>query len=201
MSAPDWDVALVASDLRAALGDCRIGKEIVIVEETTSTNDLAWAAHAKGVSEGFVAVAERQTAGRGQYGRCWHSSPHLGLCFSVLLRPKLTMVESPQLTSLLASAIAETISDQTGCRPLVKPPNDIYIDDRKVAGVLVEGRTESDGSYVAVAGLGINVNQTNDDFPGELQATAGSILMAVGHPISRKQFALALFRRLEDVLL
>ncbi len=201
MSAPDHETPLVAADLRAALGDCRIGKEIIVTEETTSTNDLVWEAHGKGVPDGFVAIAERQTAGRGQYGRNWHSSPYLGLWFSVLLRPKLTLAESPQLTSWLANAIALTIREQTGCLPFIKPPNDIFLLNRKVAGVLVEGRTETNGSYVAVAGIGINVNQTIDDFPEDLRATAGSLAIAAQHPISRKLFAIALFKRLESAIL
>jgi BirA family biotin operon repressor/biotin-[acetyl-CoA-carboxylase] ligase len=201
MSAPDHAIPLLAADLRAALGNCRIGNEIVVTEETTSTNDLVWEAHGKGVSDGFIAMAERQTAGRGQYGRHWHSSPYLGLWFSVLLRPKLTLAESPQLTSWLANAIALTIREQTGCVPFIKPPNDVFLLNRKVAGVLVEGRTEANGSYVAAAGIGINVNQTIDDFPEDLRSTAGSLALAAGHPVSRKRFAIALFKNLESVML
>src|SRR3954462_15770067 len=154
---------LVAHDLRAALDRCPIGNEIVIVDETESTNDLAWEAANRGAGDGFVIFAERQTKGRGQYGRRWESAPYLGLWFSVLLRPALSLAESPKLTVQLAEAVAATIADETGCAPTIKWPNDIYLAGRKVAGVLVEGRTASDGSYVAVAGIGINVNQTSDD--------------------------------------
>src|SRR5687768_15277465 len=161
---------LIAAELRAGLAGARIGNEIVVVEETRSTNDLAWEALERGTPEGFVIFAERQTAGRGQYGRRWESAPYRGLWLSILLRPALTLPESPQLTSLLAEVVAETLKEQTGCAATIKPPNDIYIAGRKVAGVLVEGRTENRGGYVAVAGIGINVNQTMDDFPEELRA-------------------------------
>jgi BirA family transcriptional regulator, biotin operon repressor / biotin---[acetyl-CoA-carboxylase] ligase len=202
---------LIATELRAGLEGCRIGNEIVVVEETASTNDLVWEAAERSIAEGFVVFAERQTKGRGQYGRRWESAPYRGLWLSVLLRPAMTLPESPRLTSLLAETVAATIAEQTGCAPTIKPPNDIFISSvaaslreawgsgRKVAGVLVEGRTASDGSYLAVAGIGINVNQTPDDFPEELRATAGSLAMAAGRPIARQQLAIALLRRLGDV--
>jgi BirA family biotin operon repressor/biotin-[acetyl-CoA-carboxylase] ligase len=188
---------LIAAELRAALEGCRIGNKIVVVEEARSTNDLAWEAAARGTSEGFVVFAERQTAGRGQYGRRWESAPFQGLWLSVLLRPALTLRESPQLTSLLAEVVAETITRETGCAATIKAPNDIYVAGRKVAGILVEGRTAHDGSYTAVAGLGLNVNQTVDDFPEELRAMAGSLAMAIGRRINRTELAIALLRNLE----
>jgi BirA family transcriptional regulator, biotin operon repressor / biotin---[acetyl-CoA-carboxylase] ligase len=187
---------LIATELRAGLAGCRIGNEIVVVAETASTNDLAWEAAERGAAAGFVVFAERQTRGRGQYGRRWESAPYQGLWFSILLRPAMTLRESPRLTSLLAEIVSATITEETGCAGTIKPPNDIYISGRKVAGVLVEGRTADDGSYVAVAGIGINVNQTIEDFPEELRATAGSLAMATGQRISRQKLAIALLQKL-----
>src|SRR5205809_4963088 len=146
---------LSATELRAALEN-----EIVIVDETESTNDLVWTAFERGAKEGLAIFAEQQTKGRGQYGRRWESAPRLGLWFSVLLRPAMSLRESPKLTLALAEAVAATIAEETGCTPTLKPPNDIYISGQKVAGLLVECRTANDGSYVAVAGIGINVNQS-----------------------------------------
>jgi len=186
---------LIAADLSAALEGSRVGNEIVVVEEAESTNDLVWKAVERGVPEGFVVFAERQTKGRGQYGRRWESAPYLGLWFSVLLRPALTLAESPKLTVQLAEAVAATIADETGCAPTIKWPNDIYLAGRKVGGVLVEGRVAIDGRYVAVAGIGINVNQASEDFPDELRDTAGSLAMATGKKISRSKLAIALLRK------
>jgi BirA family biotin operon repressor/biotin-[acetyl-CoA-carboxylase] ligase len=197
MSEADRSDRLVADELRATLGECLVGSQLVVVEETGSTNDLAWEAEIRGAPEGFVVFAERQTEGRGQYGRRWESAPYQGLWFSVLLRPPITLNESPRLTSLLAGAAATTIIEETGCAASIKAPNDIYVAGRKIAGVLVEGRTASDKSYVAVAGMGVNVNQTLEDFPVELRATAGSLRMATGRQIERSQLAVALLRKLE----
>jgi BirA family biotin operon repressor/biotin-[acetyl-CoA-carboxylase] ligase len=196
MSALDRSDRLVADELRAALGESVVGNKIVVVEEARSTNDLAWEAADSGEAEGFTVFAERQTAGRGQYGRRWESAPYQGLWFSVVLRPSIALSESPRLTALLAGAVAGVILEETGCVAAIKPPNDIYVADRKIAGVLVEGRTASDGSYLAVAGIGVNVNQTQQDFPAELRATAGSLRMAAGRQIQRRHLAIALLRKL-----
>ena len=190
---------LIAAEIRAELDGCRIGNEIVVVEEAGSTNDLAWEAAGHGAAQGFVVFAERQTKGRGQYGRRWDSAPYHGLWLSILLKPALTLLESPRLTSLLAEVVAVAIAEETGSALTIKAPNDIFMADRKVGGVLVEGRTTSNGSYLAVAGIGINVNQTIDDFPEELRGTAGSLAMVSGRKISRTKLAIALLRRLEDV--
>src|SRR5947207_13214150 len=121
MSEADRSDRLVADELRATLGGGRIGHQLVVVEEASSTNDLAWEAYSRGAPEGFVVFAERQTAGRGQYGRRWESGPFQGLLFSVVLRPRITLNESPQLTSLLAGATAATIIEGTVCAASIKP--------------------------------------------------------------------------------
>ena len=197
MSETDGGDRLNADELRATLRASGVEKEIVVVDEAGSTNDLAWAAAGRGASDGFTVFAERQTAGRGQYGRRWESAAGKGLWFSLLLRPVVTLNESPRLTLLLANAVAAAIKDEIGCATSIKPPNDIYVAGRKVAGILVEGRTARDGSYVAVAGIGVNVNQSLDDFPEELRASAGSLTMATGKIISRNGLAIALLRNLE----
>jgi BirA family biotin operon repressor/biotin-[acetyl-CoA-carboxylase] ligase len=105
--------------------------------------------------------------------------------------------ESPQLPPLLAGIVAATIEEEIGCATSVKTPNDIHVAGRKVAGILVEGRTAIDGSYIAVAGIGVNVNQSLEDFPEELRASAGSLAMAMGEKISRSKLAVALLRKLD----
>src|SRR6266850_4511314 len=132
MSEADRSDRLVADELRATLGEGRIGNQLVVVEETSSTNDLAWEAEAAGAPEGFVVFAERQSAGRGRYGRRWESALSQGLWFSVLMRPAVTMNESPQLTSLLAGVAAATIRGETGWDVSVKLANDIYLAGRKI---------------------------------------------------------------------
>ena len=187
---------LDAETLRAALSGQTIGNRVVVLENTTSTNDVV-AQLAPESGEGLVAFAERQTAGRGQYGRRWDSAARKGLWLSVLLRPGIAVADSSKLTDLLAQTIAKAVSEFGGVAPFIKPPNDVYVDSRKIAGVLVEMRVEANGSYCAIAGMGINVNHTVEDFPPELRESAGSIAMSLGRAVDRHAFAVALLRELD----
>ena len=182
--------------LRSALSGLTIGNHVVVLEETTSTNDVV-AQLAPARTEGLVVFAERQTAGRGQYGRRWESLAHNGLWLSVLLRPRISVAESSKLTDLLAQTIAATVAQVTGATASIKQPNDVLLGGRKIAGVLVEMRVEASGGYCAIAGMGVNVNHGIDDFADELRATAGSIAMFVGRPVDRHAFAIALLRQLD----
>src|SRR3979411_148517 len=133
---------LDAAQLRAALGNCIIGREIVVLEKTTSTNDSILQRTTPLTPEGLVVFAESQTAGRGQRGNRWESAAHKGLWFSILLRPKIDIAKSPQLTAWAAKSVADTIQKQFSLPARVKWPNDIQVYDRKVAGVLVEMRAQ-----------------------------------------------------------
>lgn len=183
--------------LQAALAKQRIGHHVVVLDATTSTND-AIAAMASAHEEGLVVFAEQQTAGRGQYGRRWESAQGKGLWLSVLLRPQISVSDSGELTDFLARTIARTIEQELFLAPILKPPNDIYLEQRKVAGVLVEMRVEADGNYCAIAGLGINVNQQLADFSAELRESASSLALASGRNIDRTEFAIALLRNLNS---
>ena len=194
MSPADW---LVADELQAAVTDRVIGNRIVVLKETTSTNDVV-ARLATESAEGLVVFAETQTAGRGQYGRRWDSVAGKGLWLSALLRPDIAVADSSKLTDLLASAVASAIAEFTGLAPTIKPPNDVYIAGRKVAGVLVEMRVEANGNYCAIAGMGVNVNHAPEDFPSELRATAASIATCLGRNVDRQAFAVSLLRELDS---
>jgi len=189
--------ALDPAGIGAALRGQLIGNRILILEETTSTNDVV-SQLAAGSDEGLVVFAEKQTAGRGQYGRGWESAGYRGLWLSILLRPRIPVNDSGRLTDLLASTIAATLKEEIGLAPSIKPPNDVYLDGRKIAGVLVEMRVEATGDYAAIAGIGLNVNQLPEDFPLQLRTSAGSIAMAVGHPVDRQRLSVALLRKLDS---
>lgn len=188
--------ALDAEQLRQALRQQRIGNRIELLQETASTNDVV-ASKAAESAEGLVIFAEQQTAGRGQYGRRWESAMGKGLWFSILLRPGIAVSESARVTDFLARGIAATIEHELQLPATIKPPNDIYVGGRKVAGVLVEMRVELDGGYCAIAGVGVNANHQLADFPPELQTSATSLALASGNKIDRTSFAIALLRELE----
>jgi BirA family transcriptional regulator, biotin operon repressor / biotin---[acetyl-CoA-carboxylase] ligase len=188
---------LVAEELQAGIGSAVIGREIIVLEQTGSTNDAILQAANANSKEGLVVFAEHQTAGRGQRGNRWESAMEKGLWFSILLRPKIDLVSSPKLTAWAAEAISDTIQYEFSVTPTIKLPNDVQIDARKVAGVLVEMRAREKAPHLAIAGIGVNVNQSREDFPKELQSRAISLAMALGRQIDRQNFAIALLRELD----
>ncbi|MEY2479685.1 MAG: BirA family transcriptional regulator [Verrucomicrobiota bacterium] len=188
---------LDAERIRTALGQCVIGREIVVLEQTTSTNDAIFQKTTPDVPEGLVVFAEQQTAGRGQRGHDWESVGGLGLWLSILLRPKISLDQSARLTDWAARVISKTILEEFEIAPHIKPPNDIYLADRKIAGVLVEMRAQKNGPHVAIVGIGINVNQMPEDFSEAVRSRAGSLAMALGRPQDRYTLAVALLRNLD----
>ena len=188
---------LDAEVIRRALGDCTIGREIIVLEETTSTNDAVLQRATPTTPEGLVVFAEHQTAGRGQRTNRWESVAHKGLWLSILLRPKIDISQSPRLTAWVLDAIAKMLNDQLFVAATIKAPNDIQIEGRKVAGVLVEMRAQSSAPHLAIVGIGINVNQAPEDFSEELRSRAISLSMALGRKVDRHQFAIALLRDLD----
>ena len=188
---------LVAGELQADLASGVIGREIIVLEQTGSTNDAILQIANANSKEGLVVFAEHQTAGRGQRGNRWESAAGKGLWFSILLRPKIDLASSPQLTAWAAEAVSGAIQNEFSLTPTIKPPNDVQIDGRKIAGVLVEMRAQEKAAHLAIAGIGVNVNQSREDFPKELQSRAISVAMALGKQIDRQSFAVALLRKLD----
>jgi BirA family transcriptional regulator, biotin operon repressor / biotin---[acetyl-CoA-carboxylase] ligase len=188
---------LVAGRLQNDLGTAVIGREIIVLEQTASTNDAILQIANANPKEGLVVFAEHQTAGRGQRGNRWESATGKGLWFSILLRPKLDLASSPRLTAWAAEAISGAIQNEFSLTSALKPPNDVQIDGHKVAGVLVEMRAREKAAHLAIAGIGVNVNQSREDFPSELQSSAISLAMALGRQVDRHSFAIALLRNLD----
>ena len=187
---------LIADALQAEPGNAVIGREVIVLQRTGSTND-AILEMPRDSKDGLVLFAEQQTAGRGQRGNRWESPARKGLCFSILLRPKIDIHESMGLTAWAAEAVADTIREEFSLEPTIKLPNDIHIDRRKVAGVLVEMRAQEGAQHLAIVGVGINVNQSSQDFPSELQGRAISLAMALDRQIDRQKFAAAVLRSLD----
>ena len=186
---------LIAKELQAELGGVIIGREIIVIEQTGSTNDAILQIANANLDEGLVVFAEHQSAGRGQRGNRWESAARKGLWFSILLRPKIDIANSPRLTAWAAGAISRAIQNEFSITPTIKLPNDVQIDGRKVAGVLVEMRAQEKAAHLAIAGIGVNLNQSG--FPEGLQDKAISLAMALGRKVDRQKFAITLLRDLD----
>ena len=188
---------LIVNEMRADLGTTVIGREIIVLEQTGSTNDAILRIATSNSKEGLVLFAEHQTEGRGQRGNRWESAAGKGLWFSILLQPRIDINNSPRLTTWAAEAISDLIQNEFSLKATIKLPNDVEIDGRKVAGVLVEMRAQEKAPHLAIAGIGINVNQSLEDFPRELQSRAISLAMALDRQVNRQKFAIALLRNLD----
>lgn len=197
MSPADTLEQLAADKMRGALGNAVIGREILVLDQTGSTNDAILQFATPHSKEGLVLFAEHQTAGRGQRGNRWESAAAKGLWFSILLRPRIEINRSPLLTVWAAETISRMIENAFSLKTTIKLPNDIQIGGRKVAGVLVEMRAQEKAPHVAIVGVGINVNQSLEDFPKELQSRAISLAIALGRQVDRQNFAVALLRNLD----
>ncbi|GAG46082.1 unnamed protein product, partial [marine sediment metagenome] len=146
-----------------------------VYEKATSSNDLAWDLAVKDEPEGGVVFAETQTKGRGRLGRSWFSPKQKGLWFSVILRPQLQPVYVPMITIVSSIAVAKAITKYTGVSVWIKWPNDIYVNGKKVGGILTEMNTELDRIRFVILGIGININLQPQDFPEEFRDKAASI--------------------------
>lgn len=180
--------------LAARLAGCRLARELRVLAETSSTNDVAAAAGRAGERAGLVVIADRQAAGRGRRGRRWEDAAGEGLALSLLVRPSLPVRRWARLTTWAAVAVAEAAAELTGGETRIKWPNDVYAGDRKLAGILVE--TEIGANGFAVVGIGVNVNQRQ--FPAALAARAVSLRqLAAGRPVARDDVAVAVLAALD----
>jgi BirA family biotin operon repressor/biotin-[acetyl-CoA-carboxylase] ligase len=166
----------------------RFGRDYTYVESTASTQLLL----PPDAVEGTVVVADEQTEGRGRLGRRWFAPPGTSLLCSVQLRPAVSGERLPELTSVAARACAETIAALTGLEPELKFPNDLLLGERKVAGILAEAREGR-----VVLGIGVNVNLSEEQLPGEVDRPATSLLVETGRELDRAELLVELLDRLE----
>jgi BirA family biotin operon repressor/biotin-[acetyl-CoA-carboxylase] ligase len=143
-------------------------------------------------TEGTVAVAEEQTEGRGRLGRSWQAPPRTSILVSVLLLPRVEPPRLPELSLVAGGAVAEAIAEATGVEPVIEFPNDVLIGGRKVAGILAES---SEGRVIL--GVGVNVNQTEEELPADARKEPTSLRVEIGEPIDRAQLLAEILVRLE----
>jgi BirA family biotin operon repressor/biotin-[acetyl-CoA-carboxylase] ligase len=170
------------------------GRQLAWFETLGSTMHEAARMAAAGCPAGTAVVAEEQTAGQGRHGHSWHSEPGAGLYVSVVLRLSLPPDSLPALTLALGLATAESIARVCDLSADLRWPNDVMIDDRKVAGILVQLSDSVAG--VAIAGIGVNVNHAR--FPPELASQATSLGRAAGSVQSREDLLVVLLPAIDS---
>jgi BirA family biotin operon repressor/biotin-[acetyl-CoA-carboxylase] ligase len=178
---------LDAEALQSALPKSPISWRVLVFDELASTNDSVSAMARDGAEEGVVIFAESQSAGRGRFGRSWSSDPGESLAFSILLRPRLAAEDWPRLATAAAVGVAAGIDAIVPGAARIKWPNDILLQEKKVAGILIETGEDAAGNRFAVVGIGLNVNQTS--FPDTLEDRAISLRQVTGTPLEREHVA------------
>jgi BirA family biotin operon repressor/biotin-[acetyl-CoA-carboxylase] ligase len=168
-----------------------LGRPLVVLETTISTNDDAKSAARDGAPSGAAFIADSQTAGRGRLGRSWHSPPGENLYVSFVLRPSLAPDVAPLVTLAAGLAVADAVAPLVPARTVgIKWPNDVLIDDRKLAGVLSEAQLSDARASWIVVGIGINVRARA--FPADIAARATSLALAGASDLDRGNLFLAL---------
>lgn len=175
-----------------------IGRHSHYQKTVESTNSMAKELARQGIPEGTVVITEEQTQGKGRLGREWHCPPMAGLCFSVVLYPTVNPMEVAQFTMLAAVAVVKALHHELGLQARVKWPNDVYINGLKVCGILAEMTAEADRVKYLVLGIGININQTQEDFAADIP-TATSLHIMMGHRVSRVQVLRGVLEELDDL--
>ena len=168
-------------------------RRVEIRDEAPSTQDLAFSLAEYGAPDGSLVVADRQTAGRGRLGREWASAAGLGVWASIVLRPPAKPAPRPPLlVAATAVAAAEALERAAGVRTQIRWPNDLLVESRKIAGILVETRDYEPGAPLLVLGVGINTGQAGEDFDPALRDLATSVRIEKGAAPDRTAVLVAL---------
>lgn len=191
----DGPDVMTAEEVESLLDTEWAGKPVVYYPETDSTNIRIRHLGDEGAPHGTLAVADRQTAGRGRRGRTWESPGGSCIYMSILLRPDLAPEKAPMLTLVMACGVAEGIMDCADVKVQIKWPNDIIVSGKKLAGILTEMSTQVDYINHVTVGVGINVNVQN--FPEEIQ-TATSLLSEIGTQTKRAPVIAAVMKHFEE---
>jgi BirA family biotin operon repressor/biotin-[acetyl-CoA-carboxylase] ligase len=191
--------SLTADAVKHAAQVRLLGREVHAWETVDSTNAALSRLVKEGAVEGTIVLADQQTAGRGRVGKPWFSPPGVNLHLSVLLKPALGLHDARFFTFIGSLAIADAV-EAYGAKAQVKWPNDVLVNDKKIAGVLTDvqlfhGRVES-----VILGIGVNLNidrPNMDRLYGEAALGATSLQEALGRAVDRNAFAARLLEFLE----
>jgi BirA family biotin operon repressor/biotin-[acetyl-CoA-carboxylase] ligase len=189
--------SLTADELKRGLNTRRVGRSIVVFEELDSTNRYALEQVESSEAQGLVILAEYQTAGRARMGRSWNCPRGAGILCTVVIVDADNCIDGNLLALLVPVAISEGLEDATGIHAGIRWPNDLVIDHRKVAGVLIESCPDRSGGQRYAIGFGINCLQQAGHFPADLRDRASSLYMDSTKPIDRAAVLRAVLQKLD----
>ena len=189
------------NDIASNISTKWAGRTLSYSDIIDSTNNVADEAGKKGMPSGFLAVADRQDAGRGSRGRSWISPAGNNVFMSIMVRPEIPMDKVSGLTLVMALSVSKAIEALAtdGNRCGIKWPNDVVLNERKVCGILTElHQGPGQGDYYVVIGVGINVNQPSELFSEQIRQTAGSIYSETGRVTDRSRLIAEVMKYFEE---
>lgn len=175
-----------------------IGKDIIVLDCVGSTNDYIKELGSKSYKSGTVVAAREQTTGKGRLGRVWKTKKDDGIAFSILLRPSLAPNEISAITPLVGLAMCKAIRKYTNINCMIKWPNDIISNNKKLVGILTEMSAEFDAVEYIVIGIGVNILHT--EFPQDIAYKATSLKLETGKDIDQNEFLAFALKEIETEL-
>ncbi|PTI87536.1 biotin--[acetyl-CoA-carboxylase] ligase [Mammaliicoccus vitulinus] len=188
-----WQEDIVNIELK----DNLLLNRAIVQTQVDSTQILA-KAHVNDTDNHFIVLSDEQTKGRGRFNREWSSLKSKGLWMSVVLRPDIPIQKMSTFNLFISLAIQEVIEQHYHIQCKIKWPNDIYIGNKKVCGFLTEMIADTDGVNAIICGIGINLNQTQEEFDKVNQSRATSLNIENGKPIEPYQFLSVLIKAIEQ---
>lgn len=175
MAAPDL---MTEAEIKSLMHTEWVAKEVLYFDTIDSTNTKAQELAEKGYPSGTLVVAEKQESGKGRRGRSWVSPSGTGIFMTLMIKPDINPNNASMLTLVAALAVAKAITSVTGEEAMIKWPNDIVVNSKKVCGILTEMNAQFDYINHIVVGIGINVH--NESFPEEISQMASSLMIEAG---------------------
>lgn len=175
MAAPDL---MTEAEIKSLMHTEWVAKEVLYFDTIDSTNTKAQELAEKGYPSGTLVVADKQESGKGRRGRSWVSPSGTGIFMTLMIKPDINPNNASMLTLVAALAVAKAITSVTGEEALIKWPNDIVVNGKKVCGILTEMNAQFDYINYIVVGIGINVH--NESFPEEISQMASSLMIEAG---------------------
>ena len=175
MAAPDL---MTEAEIKSLMHTEWVAKEVLYFDTIDSTNTKAQELAEKGYPSGTLVVADKQESGKGRRGRSWVSPSGTGIFMTLMIKPDINPNNASMLTLVAALAVAKAITSVTGEEAMIKWPNDIVVNGKKVCGILTEMNAQFDYINNIVVGVGINVH--NESFPEEISQMASSLMIEAG---------------------
>lgn len=175
MTAPDL---MTEAEIKSLMHTEWVAKEVLYFDTIDSTNTKAQELAEKGYPSGTLVVADKQESGKGRRGRSWVSPSGTGIFMTLMIKPDINPNNASMLTLVAALAVAKAITSVTGEKAMIKWPNDIVVNGKKVCGILTEMNAQFDYINHIVVGIGINVH--NESFPEEISQMASSLMIEAG---------------------